>query len=326
MKKKSLTALMGAMMIMMSACGNSAVETTVPSDVDKVAEEAAEGVEAVEETVDEVTEDVVDKPDFTGSFTEPIAGRCNIDIERLEGDEYRVTVRWSGSAFESSNWEMTATYYESTGLLEYTDAKFYIRTYTDEENYTDDVKYTDGAGEFWFEEDGTLGWRSANMDVDGIDGETFFERVEYYPGLANPWHEVDDAQAAADGAGVGYFMVPENKEYNGNAFCITEYDYMEHIAQATGLVGSAELVIRKGLNQDSEDISGDYNDYKYNWSFTSADGFEINCFGNAEGKTIKAIWVSDNFSYSVNVFGQGDESETYGLSDETMKIIVELIQ
>ena len=323
MKKRSIIALIGAMVMMMTACGNSAVETTVSNEVETVAEEAAE---TVEEKTEEVVEDVIDKPDFTGTFTEPVAGRCTIDIEHLDGDDHKVVARWAGSAFESYNWEMTATYYESTGLLEYTGAKFYVRTYTDEENYTDDVKYTDGAGEFWFEEDGTLGWRSANSDVDGIDGTTFFERVEYYPGLANPWTEVDDAQAAADGAGVGYFMVPENKEYNGDVFHITEYDYMEHLAQASGLVGSAELVIRKGLNQDTDDVSGDYNDYKYNWSFESADGFTINCFGNVEGKTIKAIWISNNFAYSVNVFGNGDDSETYGLSDETMKIIVELIQ
>ncbi len=323
MKKKFVVVLIGAMVMMMTACGNTAVETTVAPEVQEVVEEATE---TVEETAEEVIEDVVDKPDFTGTYTEPIAGRCTIDIEHLEGDDHQVVVRWAGSAFESYNWEMTATYYESTGLLEYSNATFFIRTYTDEENYTDDVKYTDGCGEFWFEDDGTLGWRSDKMDVDGIDGETFFERFEYYPGLANPWTEVDDAQAAADGAGVGYFMVPENKEYNGDIFYITEYDYMEHLAQASGSVGSAELVIRKGLNQDTEDVSGDYNDYKYKWSFKSADGFDINCFGNVEGKTIKAIWISDNFAYSVNVFGQGDESETYGLSDDTMKIIVELIQ
>ena len=39
-----------------------------------------------------------------------------------------------------------------------------------------------------------------------------------------------------------------------------------------------------------------------------------------------AIWTSDNFSYSIGVRGQGDESESFGLSEETMKLLVEDIQ
>ena len=85
--------------------------------------------------------------DFTGVYSEPGSGRCRIIIEQLSGDEHEISVRWSGSAYESGNWEMTATYYDSTGLLEYTDATYYVRTYTDEENYTDEVIYTDGTGE-----------------------------------------------------------------------------------------------------------------------------------------------------------------------------------
>ena len=68
-------------------------------------------------------------------------------------------------------------HYESTTLLEYTGAKYYVRTYSDEENFTDEVMYEDGAGEFWFDEDGMLGWRSANSDVDGVTGETMFEKL-----------------------------------------------------------------------------------------------------------------------------------------------------
>lgn len=331
MKKKSVIALIGTLMLSLAACGNTAPAEN-PAEPTAAEEAPTEAPETTPETTPEDTdevieevEDIIDKPDWTGTYTEPVSGRCNINIEYLSGDDHKVTVHWASSAFESANWEMTATYYDSTGLLEYTGAKYYVRTYTDEENYTDDVKYTDGAGEFWFEEDGMLGWRSANSDVDGVTGETLFERLPNV-GMANPWSEADSADAAGQAAGVGGFFVPENKEYNGHMVHLSSYRYMENLAEAEGSIGSADLIIRKGLKQESTDVSGDYNNYPYNWSFESEDGFVINCYGNVEGKTKKAIWLSDNFSYSMNIYGQGDDGELYGLDEDLMKVLVELIQ
>ena len=100
---------------------------------------------------------------------------------------------------------------------------------------------------------------------------------------------------------------------------------MEGIAEADGLLGSADLKIRKGLKQNSEDISGDYNNYSVNWTF-EVDGFTIRCSGNEDGKIRKAIWVSDNFSYSINVTGQGEDSDTFGPDEETIKLLVQAIQ
>ncbi len=145
-------------------------------------------------------------------------------------------------------------------------------------------------------------------------------------GLANPWTEVATAEEAADGAGVGYFMVPEeNMETTGgqvNWFC---FQYMEHIAEADGGIGSAELTVRKGLKQDGEDVSGDYTEYAFAWT-QEADDWQISCFGNEEGQTMKAIWVSDNFSYSIMVRGQGDIYDTYGLDQEAIDALVAAIQ
>ena len=145
-------------------------------------------------------------------------------------------------------------------------------------------------------------------------------------GMANPWTEVDDAQSAADGAGVGYFVVPETGEQAGMLIYIDMFRYMEGIAEASGSVGAAELIIRKGLKQNGEDVSGDYHEYNYDWTFESKDGFVIKCYGNEEGKAMKTLWVSDNFSYSIYVMGQGDDSDTYGLSDEEIKYLVEEVQ
>ena len=143
------------------------------------------------------------------------------------------------------------------------------------------------------------------------------EEVSAAVGLANPWTEAATAEEAADGAGVGYFLVPEeNMETTGgqvNWFC---FQYMEHIA---------ELTVRKGLKQDGEDVSGDYTEYAFAW-MQEADGRDVSCFGNEEGRTMKAIWISDNFSYSIMVRGQGDIYDTYGLDEEAIGALVAAIQ
>ena len=171
MKKFVKMLLIGSMVLSLAACEKKE-DASSDANTSTGSSEMAENASA-EENGEEVS-----APDYSGTYTEPVAGRCTIEIEALGENNYKVNVHWSSSAFESANWEINATYYDSTGLLEYTGAKYFVRTYADEENFTDDVKYEDGAGEFWFEENGTLGWRSANSDADGITGETFFEKVD----------------------------------------------------------------------------------------------------------------------------------------------------
>ena len=182
MKKLVIGAMLGALVLSFAACGTKTATETPSVEPQVVAPAVTETVEAVSETASEAASEVVEAPvetpDYSGTYSEPMSGRCRIDIVSTGENTYSVNINWSASAFESANWEMNATYYESTGLLEYEGAKYFIRTYTDEENYTDEVKYTDGAGEFWFDENGMLGWRSANSDVDDITGETFFEKID----------------------------------------------------------------------------------------------------------------------------------------------------
>jgi len=185
MKKIFAGALVGALVLSLAACGGKTTDETSQGAIDKMGESisleesskeavSSEAADANQESANagEESQQAAPAVDFSGIYSEPLAGRCTITIESTGNNTYKVSVHWSSSAFESANWEMDATYYDSTTLLEYTDAKYFVRTYTDEDNYTDDVQYENGAGEFWFEEDGKLGWRSANMEVDGITGET----------------------------------------------------------------------------------------------------------------------------------------------------------
>lgn len=148
-------------------------------------------------------------------------------------------------------------------------------------------------------------------------------------GLANPWQAADDAEGAADGAGVGYFNLPENEtEFEGGPVHWYEYQYMTLLAEARGAIGAADLVVRKGVKNpaeevayDTADVSGDYTEYASTWDVQAGD-WQVTCFGNEEGRTMKAIWQSDNFSYSIMVRGQGGLYDTYGLGDSDIVALV----
>lgn len=150
--------------------------------------------------------------------------------------------------------------------------------------------------------------------------------AENSAGMANPWSDVETPEAAADGAGVGYFQVPKGgTELAGGRVDWAVFRYMTHLAEAIGYVGTAELRVRKGLKQESEDVSGDYTEYAFEWT-QEADGWPVRCFGNKEGQMMKALWLSDNFSYSIMVRGQGDIHDSYGLSAEDVVALVTAIQ
>ena len=162
-----------------------------------------------------------------------------------------------------------------------------------------------------------------DMPVDEQDAS---EETPADIGMANPWAEADTPDEAAEGAGVGYFMVPEeDMETSGGPVNWYGFQYMEGIAEADGAIGAAELTVRKGLKQDTEDVSGDYTAYAFEWT-QEVDGWEVSCFGNEEGRTMKAIWLSDNFSYSVMVRGQGDMYDTYGVDEDAISALVTAIQ
>lgn len=145
-------------------------------------------------------------------------------------------------------------------------------------------------------------------------------------GLANPWSDVKTAKEAADGAEVGYFNVPANTtEVDGKRLSWDGFRYMEHLAEANGTLDTAEICVRKGLNQESEDVSGDFNEYAKEWELT-ADGWTVHCFGDEEGQASKAIWISDNFAYSITMRDKDDPVKAYTLSNEAITALVSQIQ
>ena len=152
--------------------------------------------------------------------------------------------------------------------------------------------------------------------------------------MANPWTSAKTPTEAADGAGVGYFNLPADGTVleEGGQINWSGFQYMKLLAETDGYVGSADLVVRKGVNRpaeevayDTADVSGDYNEYAYSWDMEAA-GWQVKCYGNEEGRIMKAVWHSDNFSFSINVRGQGDIANTYGLSEADMATLIASVE
>ena len=183
--------------------------------------------------------------------------------------------------------------------------------------------------------DGTIDIIAYDVEAQAMADATMPEDLKEATsvGMANPWSEAVSAAAAAEGAGVGTLTLPENgMEIDGGRVDFTEYRYMDLLAEADGYVGAAELMVRKGVNRpdhevgyDTADVSGDYTDYAHTWEI-EAMGWKVQCFGNEEGRTMKAVWHSDNFSYALLVRGQGDIHDTYGLGADDIAALVGAIE
>ena len=121
-------------------------------------------------------------------------------------------------------------------------------------------------------------------------------------------------------------------EVGGGPVGWDNYRYMDLLAEANGYVAAAELTVRKGVNRpdhdvgyDTDDVSGDYTAYAHEWTM-EVNGWQVRCFGNEEGRTMKAIWASDNFSYCILVRGQGDLRDVYGLGADEIAALIGAIE
>ena len=117
MKKILVAALIGSMVLSLTACGGETKESTenaitgesISSEAASTDASSAENTESSEDAAsvedssssEDAGEEVI-APDFSGTYTEPLSGRCTIDITSTGNNTYTVNVHWSSSAFESS--------------------------------------------------------------------------------------------------------------------------------------------------------------------------------------------------------------------------------
>ena len=102
---------------------------------------------------------------------------------------------------------------------------------------------------------------------------------------------------------------------------------MKGMAEAVVEFPAVEMTIRKGDKSGEMaegDISGDYSEYKYDWT-QNIKGLEVKCFGNRDGEATKTIWSVDDMDYSITVQGLGGD-EDYGLPADDLNSLINGIQ
>lgn len=93
--------------------------------------------------------------------------RAEALVECEGTDSARITISWSGSAWERAEWEIIGKLDPETLTITYTGATKAIVTRDENGNVVnEEVEYTDGTGTIVFNEDGTFIWHEDQSDYD----------------------------------------------------------------------------------------------------------------------------------------------------------------
>ena len=267
---------------------------------------------------------------FVGYY---VCDRANVFISSDGEEGASAIVTWSSSAWENSTWMMSGTFDPETLQFEYHDCVKTDYKYEDDGDVeSQEEVYTGGHGFMFFKEGDPLSltWQD---DQEKVAEDMVFEYAGANPenneaGMANPWSDVDSAEAAAEGAGLDTFMVPDGEaEISLGEVKVTQYRCMKGMAEAVVEFPAVEMTIRKGDKSGEMaegDISGDYSEYKYDWT-QNIKGLEVKCFGNRDGEATKTIWSVDDMDYSITVQGLGGD-EDYGLPADDLNSLINGIQ
>ena len=262
-----------------------------------------------------------------------VCDRANVFISADGEEGASAIVTWSSSAWENSTWMMSGTFDPETLQFEYHDCVKTDYKYKDDGDVeSQEEVYTGGHGFMFFKEGDPLSltWQD---DQEKVAEDMVFEYAGANPennevGMANPWSDVDSAEAAAEGAGLDTFMVPDGEaEISLGEVKVTQYRCMKGMAEAVVEFPAVEMTIRKGDKSGEMaegDISGDYSEYKYDWT-QNIKGLEVKCFGNRDGEATKTIWSVDDMDYSITVQGLGGD-EDYGLLADDLNSLINGIQ
>lgn len=145
-------------------------------------------------------------------------------------------------------------------------------------------------------------------------------------GMANPWSDASSAEEAAKGAGLEAFPLPEGAIADlGEPFEIT-YSYMDGMAQARYEFPASAVTVRTAKIADNEsfDISGDYNQYANEWT-EEVSNVSVACAGNREGESTKTYWGDEGTAHSIVAEGLGGDQD-FGLTPERLAVFVEAMK
>ena len=262
---------------------------------------------------------------FVGNY---VCDRASILVEADGDTGAKATVTWGNSADSNVVWTMSGEYAADSHEFTYKDCVKTEYRYNEDGSVAEEKEqYNDGTGTMIFSEGNAgpyLEWKDDKENAAEGMTFTFNAGGGGETGIANPWSSAANAEEAAEGAGLDKFVVPAGAEISLGPVNVMEYRYMEGIAEADIPIAAVEMTIRKGKASGADvadgDISGDYNEYKHEWT-TKAGDAEVKCFGNEEGAATKAIWGSGEYYYSITAYGAGGEDD-FGLSEEDLTALV----
>ena len=152
MKKAFAMAMILVFAASAAACGTQAQETKATEVSETRDVEATESVEIASAEEDGQNPAM----NYIGSYA---VGRANIDVSCEGKTDVKFLVTWGSSAFETTSWEMSGTFDESTRSVSYTNGTKTNIVFDENGGETDTVEYTDGTGTFTFQDGGRLIWQ-----------------------------------------------------------------------------------------------------------------------------------------------------------------------
>ena len=230
---KTLVALL-CIAAMLTACGGQTPDVT-PDPVP-------------EETEPEVTTAPVD-PALEGDYHEQIAGRGMLSLQCTSDGGADISVHWSSSASESSEWSIHVTYDEEKNALVYTDAVKTDFVYESEDKSTETEDYNDGTGYFEIKDEKLI-WHD-----DKAEGEPI-EFLRNMANVINPWTYTQDLSEAIAASGIEFdppVSVPEGYAFKTYGGCINRIIEAQYESDKT------KMVVRKSDQHKDIELSGNYN-------------------------------------------------------------------
>ena len=268
-----------------------------------------EEVKPEEETVEP---ELVKVPeDLQGLYYDEIAGRASMDIGADE-----VSVHWGSSAFEAYDYHYTAAYDSENGRIILTDGVLIDTVFESDEKSTATEIYNDGTG-YLEPSDGKLIWHDDKAE-EGSEDVVLIKNGEIND-MINPWKYTDDLDEAIAGAGIDFSPA------TCDGFELVRYGYnINGVIEAVYEDETRQMIVRKSVNYEGQELSGNFNEYSTNWEHTFK-GVTADLYG--DGDTVNQAYFGMENHFSVSVMDKNYQvTEGNGITLDNLNSIINGMQ
>lgn len=136
--KKLILGVLVLSLLVFTACGKKKEKEASSGEVDPqaVVEEAQKEVEEADAKTEEFLAEFTDEMNLTGSWQDEVSQRATMDIEKALTGTYHILIHWASGAKETSIWEISGTYDETTGMISYENGNYSVHTWDDNDEET----------------------------------------------------------------------------------------------------------------------------------------------------------------------------------------------